>query len=123
MSADKRSVRIHAQTSSCNSFLIIFQNCAFVEFADPAGYAAAVAANPHEINGEQVWVEERRPRGSAYGAYNGRGGGVRGGRGTLDGRTPSQRGGHSKEGGRGGFVPRGRGGNPTPRGRGMPQAA
>ena len=95
-----------------------------MEFADITGYNAAVAANPHLIGGEQIFVEERRPRPTAYGGgFNGRGG-MRGGRGGPDGRTPSQgRGGFQKDGGRGGFVPRGRGGSLTPRGRGMPQAA
>ncbi|MCJ1394945.1 hypothetical protein MMC18_007826 [Xylographa bjoerkii] len=100
------------------------KNCAFVEFADIAGYNAAVAANPHVIGGEQIYVEERRPRPTAYGGgYNNRGG-MRGGRGGPDGRPNGQgRGGFQKDGGRGGYVPRGRGGTLTPRGRGMPQAA
>ncbi|MCJ1286648.1 hypothetical protein MMC26_005994 [Xylographa opegraphella] len=100
------------------------KNCAFVEFADIAGYNAAVAANPHLIGGEQIYVEERRPRPSAYGGgYNNRGG-MRGGRGGPDGRPNGQgRGGFQKDGGRGGYIPRGRGGTLTPRGRGMPQPA
>lgn len=100
------------------------QNCAFVEFTDAAGYNAAVAANPHSIGGEQIYVEERRPRSTAYGGgFNGRGG-IRGGRGGADGRQGSQgRGGYPKDGGRGGFIPRGRGGNMAPRGRGQPQPA
>ena len=104
--------------------LMLGQNCAFVEFADTAGYNAAVAANPHIIGGEQIYVEERRPRPNAFGgSYNGRGG-MRGGRGTPDGGRPGSqgRGGFPKDGGRGGYVPRGRGGNMNPRGRGQPQA-
>ena len=98
------------------------QNAAFVEFAEPAGFQAAVAANPHIVNGEEINVEERRRGPNAYG-YNARGG-MRGGRGNMDNRTPSQggRGGYPREGGRGSYTPRGRG-NITPRGRGMPQAA
>ncbi|KAI9817840.1 MAG: hypothetical protein M1827_000959 [Pycnora praestabilis] len=97
------------------------KNCAFVEFANGSGYAAAVAANPHQIGGEQIYVEERRPRPNAYGGgYNAaRGGMGRGGRGGAEGRPGSQgRGGFQKEGGRGGYASRGRGGNVTPRGRG-----
>ncbi|RMZ79992.1 hypothetical protein DV738_g2970, partial [Chaetothyriales sp. CBS 135597] len=44
------------------------RNCAFVEFATPEGYAAAVAGNPHTVNTETISVEERRPRPGAYGA-------------------------------------------------------
>ncbi|MCJ1462189.1 hypothetical protein MMC07_000789 [Pseudocyphellaria aurata] len=100
------------------------KNCAFVEFADATGYNNAVAANPHTIGGEQIFVEERRPRPNAYGGgYSGRGP-VRGGRGGTDARPGSQgRGNYPKDGGRGGFTPRGRGGSMTPRGRGQPQAA
>ncbi|KAL8905766.1 MAG: hypothetical protein Q9207_002435 [Kuettlingeria erythrocarpa] len=101
------------------------KNCAFVEFETMEGYNAAVAANPHSIGGEQIYVEERRPRNTPYGGFNARGG-MRGGRGGPDGRPGSQgRGGFPKDGGRGGFVPRGgRGGSMTPRGgRGQPQAA
>ncbi|KAK8066071.1 ntf2 and rrm domain-containing protein [Apiospora hydei] len=38
------------------------KSCAFVEFANPAGYNAAAAANPHVVNGESIVVEPRRPR-------------------------------------------------------------
>lgn len=96
------------------NILTTAKNCAFVEFADPAGYNAAVAANPHSIGGEQIYVEERRPRPTAYGGGFGGRGGMRGSQG---------RGNYPKDGGRGGFVPRGRGGSMTPRGRGQPQAA
>ncbi|KAG8526755.1 uncharacterized protein KY384_008184 [Bacidia gigantensis] len=94
------------------------KNCAFVEFADSASYNACVAANPHNIGGEQVFVEERRPRPTAFGGYNGRGG-MRGGRTGPNDRPGSQgRGGFPKDGERGGYGPRGRGGAMTPRGRG-----
>ncbi|KAL9606290.1 MAG: hypothetical protein Q9179_000565 [Wetmoreana sp. 5 TL-2023] len=101
------------------------KNCAFVEFETSDGYNAAVAANPHSIGGEQIYVEERRPRTAAYGGLHARGG-MRGGRGGPDGRPNGQgRGNFPKDGGRGGFVPRGgRGGSMTPRGgRGQPQIA
>ncbi|KAL8692289.1 MAG: hypothetical protein Q9218_002658 [Villophora microphyllina] len=100
------------------------KNCAFVEFESAEGYNAAVAANPHSIGGEQIYVEERRPRPAAYGGFNARGG-MRGGRGGADGRPGSQgRGNFQKDGGRGGFVPRGGRGGMTPRGgRGQPLPA
>ncbi|KAI9803695.1 MAG: hypothetical protein M1833_000607 [Piccolia ochrophora] len=98
------------------------KNCAFVDFATTAGYHAAVAANPHQIGGEHIYVEERRPRVGAYGGggYGPRGGLGGRGRGGPDGRPMNQgRGGYQKDGGRGGHGPgRGRGGNITPRGRG-----
>ena len=113
--------------SSCELLTLRVQNAAFVEFADPAGYQAAVAANPHAINGEEVHVEERRRGPGPYSGYAGRG--MRGGRGgNMDSRSPSGggRGGYTPRGGsdtgRGGYQPRGRGGM-APRGRGMPQAA
>lgn len=96
------------------------QNCAFIEFAEPAGYAAAVAANPHQIGTEQIYVEERRTRTNAYGG-NANFGAGRGGAGR--GRAGQGRGGFQRDGGRGGFAPRGRGGNVTPKGRNQPQAA
>lgn len=101
------------------------QNCAFVEFADPAGYAAAVAANPHQIGTEQISVEERRSRTSAYGgntSYSaGRGGS---GRGRGDRAGSQGRGGFQRDG-RGGFAPRGRGGsgNVNAKARNQAQAA
>ena len=84
--------------------LILEQNCAFVEFADAAAYNAAVAANPHSIGGEQIYVEERRPRANAYGGNFAGRGGMRGGRGGNDGRPGSSQG----RGGRGGYRVRGR---------------
>ncbi|EAQ91255.1 hypothetical protein CHGG_03190 [Chaetomium globosum CBS 148.51] len=53
------------------------KNCAFVEFKTQAGYNAALAANPHTVNGENIMVEQRRPKANAYGGANynaGRGG-------------------------------------------------
>ncbi|KAI1374671.1 hypothetical protein F4677DRAFT_447307 [Hypoxylon crocopeplum] len=99
------------------------KNCAFVEFATPAGYQAAVAANPHVVNGENIVVEPRRPKAGAYGGSNytaGRGNMQgRSGRGGFDGRSGGQ-------GGRGNFGGQGRGrggGGGAPRGRGASQAA
>ncbi|KAI0023161.1 hypothetical protein F4780DRAFT_730199 [Xylariomycetidae sp. FL0641] len=91
------------------------KNCAFVEFKHPAGYQAAVAANPHVVNGESIVVEPRRPKAGAYGGanYANRGNMAnRGGRGGFDGsRSGSQggRGSFGRGGGRGGGMPRGRG--------------
>ncbi|KAF5683177.1 hypothetical protein FDENT_7360 [Fusarium denticulatum] len=91
------------------------KNCAFVEFKTPEASRAAVAANPHTINGETIMVESRRNKPGANNA---------GGRGPVSGRG---RGG--AEGGRsGGQGPRGnfsgqnrsRGG--APRGRGGAQS-
>ena len=103
------------------------QNCAFIEYADAAAYNAAVAANPHNIGGEQIFVEERRPRANAYGGNMAQRGGVRGGRGGNENfRGNNQgRGGFNKDGGRGGFNNRGgRGGAMPPKARnGQAQAA
>jgi hypothetical protein len=46
------------------------KNCAFVEFKTQAGYNAAIAANPHTVNGENIIVEQRRPKANAYGGAN-----------------------------------------------------
>ncbi|XDG01088.1 hypothetical protein ABKA04_000703 [Annulohypoxylon sp. FPYF3050] len=96
------------------------KNCAFVEFATSAGYQAALAANPHTVNGESIVVEPRRPKAGAYGGSNyttGRGGAQsRPGRGGFEGRSGSQ-------GGRGSFGGQGRGRGGAPRGRGNSQAA
>ncbi|KAF7712346.1 Uncharacterized protein PECH_003338 [Penicillium ucsense] len=96
------------------------KNSAFVEFAEPSAYAAAVAANPHQVGTEQIVLEERRPRpntfGNGYPAGRGRGG--RGDRGGSQGRGGFQR------DGRGGFAPRGgRGGNAAAKGRNGAPAA
>jgi hypothetical protein len=63
------------------------QNCAFVEFKTQAGYNAAVGANPHTVNGENIVVEQRRPKANAYGGSN----------------YSNPRGGSQNRGGRGGF--------------------
>ncbi|KAI0480451.1 hypothetical protein GGR56DRAFT_626174 [Xylariaceae sp. FL0804] len=92
------------------------KNCAFVEFSSAAGYQAAIASNPHVVNGENIVVEPRRPKAGAYGGSNyaaGRGNlANRGGRGGFDGRSPSQggRGNYGGQGrGRGGMMRGGRG--------------
>ncbi|PWY79562.1 hypothetical protein BO70DRAFT_50389 [Aspergillus heteromorphus CBS 117.55] len=98
------------------------KNCAFVEYGDAAAYNAAVAANPHQIGTEQIYVEERRPRANAFGNGNygaGRGGA---GRGRGDRAGSQGRGGFQREG-RGGFAPRGRGGNVNAKGRNQTQTA
>ncbi|KAI8937834.1 hypothetical protein NX059_005527 [Plenodomus lindquistii] len=83
------------------------KNCAFVDFKTPAGFQAAVAANPHTVNGIEIKVEERRANPAQFG---GRGGFARGG-------APRGRGGVGGGAPRGGFNPRGRGG-PSRGGRG-----
>ncbi|OOQ83885.1 NTF2 and RRM domain protein [Penicillium brasilianum] len=96
------------------------KNSAFVEFAEPSAYAAAVAANPHQIGTEQIVLEERRPRPNTFGNGfpAGRGRGGRGDRGGSQGRGGFQR------DGRGGFAPRGgRGGNAATKGRNGAPAA
>lgn len=109
------------------SFLLTYvQNCAFVDFVESTAYLAAVAANPLSIGGEQIFIEERRPRAGAFGGNLGGRGGMRGNRGNAENRPGSQgRGGFSKDGGRGGnYAARGGRGGTTPRGRGgQPQAA
>ncbi|KAK7935421.1 hypothetical protein PG985_000916 [Apiospora marii] len=100
------------------------KSCAFVEFANPAGYNAAAAANPHVVNGESIVVEPRRPKASAYGGANysntGRGNAAnRGGRGGMDGGRAGGQGGRGNFGGQG----RGRGGMPRGGARGASQAA
>ncbi|RDL40629.1 Uncharacterized protein BP5553_00608 [Venustampulla echinocandica] len=99
------------------------KNCAFVEYGTAEGYQAAANANPHQIGGENIYVEPRRPKATAYGgnSYSGGRGGVntRGRGGFQDGRQGGQggRGNYGQNRGRGGP-----GGAPAPRGRG-PQAA
>ncbi|KAK8031162.1 NTF2 and RRM domain-containing protein [Apiospora arundinis] len=100
------------------------KSCAFVEFASPAGYNAAAAANPHVVNGESIVVEPRRPKASAYGGANysntGRGNAAsRGGRGGMDGGRAGGQGGRGNFGGQN----RGRGGMPRGGARGASQAA
>ncbi|KAK3997349.1 putative ntf2 and rrm domain-containing protein [Cladorrhinum sp. PSN332] len=96
------------------------KNCAFVEFKTQAGYAAAVGANPHTVNGESIVVEQRRPKANAYGGsnYNATRGGGSGGRGSRGGYEPTRSGSQ----GRGGFTGQGRGRGGAPRGRGAAQA-
>lgn len=88
------------------------KNCAFVDFKTPAGFQAAVAANPHSVNGVEIKVEERRAN---PGQFGGRGGFSRGG-------PPRGRGGIGGGAPRGGFNSRGRGG-PTRGGRGGASAS
>ncbi|KAF2643263.1 hypothetical protein P280DRAFT_515686 [Massarina eburnea CBS 473.64] len=83
------------------------KNCAFVDFKTPAGFQAAVAANPHTVNGIEIKVEERRLRPQQ--PFYPRGGPPRG-RGGMGGQP------------RGGYQSRGRGG-PIRGGRGAPQEA
>ena len=71
------------------------QNCAFVEFKTVAGYTAAVNANPHNVNGESIVVEQRRPKANAYGGanYSGtRGGAANRGRGGFEGQRQNSQG-------------------------------
>ncbi|KAF1991928.1 hypothetical protein K402DRAFT_73977 [Aulographum hederae CBS 113979] len=96
------------------------KNCAFVEFATPAIFQAAQAANPIQIGTDQVYVEERREGLRASSNFN-RGGGSMRGRGGPENRPGQGRGGFPKDGGRGGFPSRGRGN--APRGRGASQVA
>ncbi|OAL56959.1 hypothetical protein IQ07DRAFT_638346 [Pyrenochaeta sp. DS3sAY3a] len=86
------------------------KNCAFVDFKNPTGFQAAVAANPHTVNGVELKVEERRQRPEQFRGGFPRGGAPRG-RGGIGGQAP-----------RGGFQPRGRGG-PVRGGRGAAQEA
>ncbi|KAK1780944.1 hypothetical protein QBC45DRAFT_83427 [Copromyces sp. CBS 386.78] len=93
------------------------KNCAFVEFKTQAGYNAAVAANPHTVNGENIVVEQRRPKstafgGSNYGSTGGRGGAAGRGRGGFEGGRSG-----SQSGGRGGFGGQSRGRGGASRGR------
>jgi hypothetical protein len=82
------------------------KNCAFAEYSTPAGYQAAVAANPLTVNGENIVVEQRRPKASAFGGSSyGRGGAGGRGRGGFDGQRSGSQG-----AGRGGFAQQGRGG-------------
>ncbi|KAF1942166.1 hypothetical protein EJ02DRAFT_181004 [Clathrospora elynae] len=86
------------------------KNCAFVDFKTPAGYQAAIAANPHTINGVELKIEERKQNPGQFRGGFARGGAPRG-RGGMGGQAP-----------RGNFQPRGRGG-PVRGGRGAPQEA
>ncbi|KYK60146.1 NTF2 and RRM domain-containing protein [Drechmeria coniospora] len=95
------------------------KNCAFVEYKTVEGYQAAVSANPHTVNGENIIVEPRRPKSTAYGGSNY--GSVRGnasgrGRGGFDG---NRNGGQGNS--RGNFSGQNRGRGGAPRGRGGSQ--
>ncbi|RKF58241.1 hypothetical protein GcC1_184037 [Golovinomyces cichoracearum] len=79
-----------------------FKNCAFVEFETIEAYQAATNASPHQLSGESIFVEPRRPKTNAYG-----GNGYSGGRPGTNQRS------------RGSFANRVRGSG-TPRGRGQP---
>ncbi|EGO58261.1 hypothetical protein NEUTE1DRAFT_122532 [Neurospora tetrasperma FGSC 2508] len=81
-----------------------------------AGYNAAVAANPHTVNGENIVVEQRRPKSTAFGGSNygsaNRGGAAGRGRGGFEGGRSG-----SQSGGRGGFGGQSRGRGGANRGR------
>ncbi|KAK0621449.1 hypothetical protein B0T17DRAFT_508798 [Bombardia bombarda] len=96
------------------------KNCAFVEFKTQAGYAAAIAANPHTVNGESILVEQRRPKANAYGGSNytpTRGVTATRGRGGFEGGRSGSQG-----AGRGGFTGQARGRGGAARGRGAPSS-
>lgn len=93
------------------------RNCAFVEFADQAGYNAAAAASPIQVGSEQVTVEERR-RNNNFNQGN-----FAPNRNTGRGRENQGRGGFQNNAGRGGFGNRNRGGNVAGKGRSQAQAA
>ncbi|KAK5950881.1 hypothetical protein OHC33_007952 [Knufia fluminis] len=100
------------------------KQCAFVEFNDPASYAAAVAENPHTVGTETINVEERRPRPGTAGTGNFAGnysrGGANAGRGRGGGqqRTGSQSGGFPREGAGRGNIQAQRGNKAAGPGRG-----
>ncbi|KAG5987190.1 hypothetical protein E4U43_005190 [Claviceps pusilla] len=96
------------------------KNCAFVEFKTSEGYQAALAANPHPVNGVDIIVEPRRPKSNTYGGNNyhthrGNASGGRG-RGGPDGNRNAQ--GNP----RGNFSGQNRGRGGAARGRGGAQA-
>lgn len=88
--------------------LMKLQNCAFVDFKNASGYQAAVNANPHEVAGARLLVEERRVRPGqapftpARGQFQGNRGGARGNanRGNFQGQQQG-RGNAPARGGRG----------------------
>lgn len=107
----------------CNSNPL--QNCAFVEFKTTAGYNAAVAANPHTVNGENIIVEQRRPKANAYGGSNysgSRGGAANRGRGGFEGQRQNSQG-APRTGGFQGQIRGGRGGSARGGARAGSQAA
>ncbi|KAH8909496.1 hypothetical protein BR93DRAFT_965592 [Coniochaeta sp. PMI_546] len=100
------------------------KNCAFVEFKTTAGYNAAVAANPHTVNGENIIVEQRRPKANAYGGSNysgSRGGAANRGRGGFEGQRQNSQGAPRTGGFQG--QTRGRGGSARGGARAGSQAA
>ena len=91
-----------------------------MEYKTIEGYQAAVSANPHIVNGENIVVEPRRPKSTAYGGSNygsGRGGAPGRGRGGFDGNRTGGQG-----NARGNFSGQNRGRGGAPRGRGGAQA-
>lgn len=101
------------------------KNCAFVEFKTTAGYNAAVAANPHTVNGENIIVEQRRPKANAYGGSNysgSRGGAANRGRGGFEGQRQNSQG-APRTGGFQGQTRGGRGGSARGGARAGSQAA
>ncbi|CEJ81937.1 Putative Ntf2 and rrm domain-containing protein [[Torrubiella] hemipterigena] len=93
------------------------KNCAFVEYKTIEGYQAAIASNPHTVNGENIVVEPRRPKAAGAGAANAngpnnRGNGASRGRGGFEGNRTN--GGQ----GRGNFSGQTRGRGGAARGRG-----
>jgi hypothetical protein len=87
---------------------MFLQNCAFIDFKTAPQFEAAIAANPHRVNGVDLVVEERRQRTNKPFSPFPRGG-ARGGRG---GMNQGPRGGFNARGGRGGAPARG--GRPAP---------
>lgn len=78
------------------------KNCAFIEYASPAGYQAAAAANPHKVGDELVTVDPRKPRSAGMaGNFNNNRGGMnnRGGRGAFQNRGPGHQNGRGNFGG------------------------
>lgn len=94
------------------------KNCAFVEYKTPEALVAALQQNPHVVSGEQIVVEQRRPKPAPYGGNfaGGRGGSQRG-RGGFEGN----RNGGAQGNPRGAFSGQNRG-RGSARGRGNAQA-
>ncbi|KOS18712.1 putative G3BP-like protein [Escovopsis weberi] len=96
------------------------KNCAFVEYKTIEAYMAALASNPHVVNGESIMVEPRRPKSTSYGGSygSGRGGASGRGRGGFDGNRSGGQGNP-----RGSFPGQSRGRGGAARARGGAQAA
>ncbi|KAK5989987.1 Putative G3BP-like protein [Cladobotryum mycophilum] len=96
------------------------KNCAFVEYKTVEAYQAALASNPHVVNGENIVVEPRRPKSTNYGGNfgSGRGGAPGRGRGGFDGNRSGGQGNP-----RGNFSGQNRGRGGAARGRGGAQVA